>query len=26
MRGIDLTFAGVFAFFALKIALTQGKS
>lgn len=26
MRGIDFTFAGVFAFFALKIALTQGKS
>jgi threonine/homoserine/homoserine lactone efflux protein len=26
MRGIDFTFAGVFAFFALKIALTQGKA
>lgn len=26
LRGIDFTFAGVFAFFALKIALTQGKS
>ncbi len=26
MRGIDFSFAGVFAFFALKIALTQGKS
>lgn len=25
MRGIDFTFAGVFAFFALKIAFTQGK-
>jgi threonine/homoserine/homoserine lactone efflux protein len=25
MRGIDFSFAGVFAFFALKIALTQGK-
>ncbi len=25
MRGIDFTFAGVFAFFALKVALTQGK-
>ena len=25
LRGIDFTFAGVFAFFALKIALTQGK-
>lgn len=25
MRGIDFTFAGVFAFFALKIALTQGR-
>jgi threonine/homoserine/homoserine lactone efflux protein len=26
MRGIDYSFAGVFAFFALKIALTQGKA
>jgi threonine/homoserine/homoserine lactone efflux protein len=26
MRGIDFTFAGVFAFFALKIALTQGRN
>jgi threonine/homoserine/homoserine lactone efflux protein len=26
LRGIDFSFAGVFAFFALKIALTQGKS
>ena len=26
MRGIDFTFAGVFAFFALKIALTQGRA
>jgi threonine/homoserine/homoserine lactone efflux protein len=26
MRGIDYTFAGVFAVFALKIALTQGRS
>jgi threonine/homoserine/homoserine lactone efflux protein len=26
LRGIDFTFAGVFAFFALKIALTQAKS
>ncbi len=25
LRGIDLSFAGVFAFFAIKIALTQGK-
>ncbi len=25
LRGIDYSFAGVFAFFALKIALTQGK-
>ncbi len=25
LRGIDFSFAGVFAFFALKIALTQGK-
>ncbi|MDE2446502.1 MAG: LysE family translocator [Alphaproteobacteria bacterium] len=25
MRGIDFTFAGIFAFFALKIALTQGR-
>jgi threonine/homoserine/homoserine lactone efflux protein len=25
LRGIDYTFAGVFAFFALRIALTQGK-
>lgn len=25
MRGIDFTFAGVFAFFALKIAFTQGR-
>ena len=25
MRGIDFTFAGVFAFFAMKIVLTQGK-
>jgi threonine/homoserine/homoserine lactone efflux protein len=25
LRGIDYTFAGVFAFFALKIATTQGK-
>jgi len=25
MRGIDFSFAGVFAFFALKIAFTQGK-
>jgi threonine/homoserine/homoserine lactone efflux protein len=25
MRGIDFTFAGVFAFFAVKIAFTQGK-
>jgi threonine/homoserine/homoserine lactone efflux protein len=25
MRGIDFTFAGVFAIFALKIAFTQGK-
>jgi threonine/homoserine/homoserine lactone efflux protein len=26
MRGIDFTFAGVFAIFALKIAFTQGRS
>jgi threonine/homoserine/homoserine lactone efflux protein len=26
MRGIDFTFAGVFAVFALKIAFTQGRS
>ncbi len=26
MRGIDYTFAGVFAIFALKIAFTQGRS
>ena len=26
MRGIDFTFAGVFAIFALKIARTQGRS
>jgi threonine/homoserine/homoserine lactone efflux protein len=25
LRGIDYSFAGVFAFFALKIAMTQGK-
>jgi threonine/homoserine/homoserine lactone efflux protein len=25
LRGIDFTFAGVFAFFAVKIALTQGR-
>jgi threonine/homoserine/homoserine lactone efflux protein len=25
LRGIDFSFAGVFAFFAVKIALTQGK-
>ncbi len=25
LRGIDYSFAGVFAFFAIKIALTQGK-
>ena len=25
MRGIDVSFAAVFAFFALKIALVQGK-
>jgi threonine/homoserine/homoserine lactone efflux protein len=25
LRGIDYTFAGVFAFFAIRIALTQGK-
>jgi threonine/homoserine/homoserine lactone efflux protein len=25
LRGIDYTFAGVFAFFAVRIALTQGK-
>ena len=25
LRGIDFTFAGVFAFFALKIAFTQGR-
>ncbi len=25
LRGIDFTFAGVFAFFAFKVALTQGK-
>jgi threonine/homoserine/homoserine lactone efflux protein len=25
LRGIDYSFAGVFAFFAFKIALTQGK-
>lgn len=25
LRGVDYSFAGVFAFFALKIALTQGK-
>jgi threonine/homoserine/homoserine lactone efflux protein len=26
MRGVDFTFAGVFTLFALKIALTQGRS
>ena len=26
LRGIDFTFAGIFAFFALKIALTQGRN
>ena len=26
LRGIDFTFAGVFAFFAVKIALTQGRA
>ena len=25
LRGIDYSFAGVFAFFAFKIAVTQGK-
>jgi threonine/homoserine/homoserine lactone efflux protein len=25
LRGIDFTFAGVFAFFAIKIAMTQGR-
>jgi threonine/homoserine/homoserine lactone efflux protein len=25
LRGIDYSFAGVFAFFAVKIALTQGR-
>jgi hypothetical protein len=25
LRGIDFSFAGVFAFFAVKVALTQGR-